>query len=149
MIMKFDLACALWHLGLLEPEALPEVAQGGLGEGNDSPQLRIVAALSSSEAMHQGQMYFAGALRELGRVTDSRAEAARLCARIVSQEILGNRMDAMVGARMLWDVSLSVDDPQFHELDPFIYAASEYEERPNEKALFEIGVRREATRFAA
>jgi hypothetical protein len=42
-----------------------------------------------------------------------------------------------------------VDDQSFHELDPFIYAESEYESRPEDRDHFTREIREEAARWAS
>jgi hypothetical protein len=49
------------------------------------------------------------------------------------------------GAKRIWQATLNAELNGFHDLDGFIYAASELEERPEDKALFEKAIIEEAT----
>jgi hypothetical protein len=58
--------------------------------------------------------------------------------------ILDGKLDPYIGARLLWKASVNNDIDHEHELDPFIYAASEYEDRPEDREGFKRAIIEEA-----
>lgn len=127
---------ALWILGLLSDERLPEeVGIRGLEAGLDSEMFRILACLTPSEAFEAHQLF--ERILESQRVPVlSRAEAALIYAQNISSQILGGALSPQDGANLLWDASIRVNDPDFHDLDTFIYAASELQSRPEDTEFF-------------
>ena len=91
---------------------------------------------------------FERAIRELGWVIPDRRSAAARYARCVAQLILSGDVAPRDGAKTLWRDSLAVHDRSFHELDPFIYASSEYDDRPEDFAFFDAAIVKEAKRWA-
>ncbi len=145
--IDLDLAEALWTLGLLSPFDMPDVAANALVQGHDVPELRLLAGLSKSETAEASAL-FARVLKSLGRGHLSRPEAAREYASRISANILGGKQEPFDGARAIWDAALRVENESFHDLDPFIYAASEYENRPKDRAFLDSEIRKEAGRWA-
>jgi hypothetical protein len=65
--LNLDQAEALWAVGRLPREGLPEVATAALLAGvEDSPSLRVLAGLAAAE-LDRAWDLFAQALQELGR----------------------------------------------------------------------------------
>jgi hypothetical protein len=131
---RLDINEALWDLGLLSREMLPEIAIAALTEEFDSSALRRLAASLPDEWGNEAA--FARARQELGRPNCHKQEHLSNVAKWIAQNILSGTVDPLVGASQIWDCVRAIDDDSFHDLDPFIYAASEFEERPSEKALF-------------
>ena len=57
------------------------------------------------------------------------------------------KVTAQDGAKEIWRATLKARIDGFHELDAFIYAASEMEDRPQERNLFEKAIMEEAKRW--
>jgi hypothetical protein len=89
---------------------------------------------------------FCRALSELGLTIPDKRTAALQYARCVSKLIVSGEVTPYHGAKSLWIASLAVAETSFHDLDPFIYAASEYEDRPQDKAFFDESIVTEAQR---
>jgi predicted solute-binding protein len=87
---------------------------------------------------------FAQAMKESGLEALSRPDAARVYAVAVSKQIISGEITPQYGATRLWEASIRVGDPNFHELDTFIYAASELQTRPEDKDFFNKEIMREA-----
>ncbi len=146
--MNMDFAQALWELGLLGVERLPEIALQALEAGVDSPALRMLAGLMGSER-EEASKIFKQALKELRLPELSRQSAARVYAIEISKQILNGEISPQDGANKLWAASIQVKDPDFHELDHFIYAASELESRPEDKDFFNAAILKEAQMWAS
>jgi len=131
-------ACKL-QLGLLSAAAVPDVATEALSRGCDSPSLRRLAGLMGSEGEEVGPL-FDRALAELGSPQLSDAEAVMRLAREISQAIVAGTTAPHDGAKRIWDLTLRVPGERFPDLDTFIYAASEWEERPEDRRFFDEGI---------
>lgn len=138
---------ARWILGLISSEELPELATGLLSRGIESSSL-IELAGSASHATGMRDL-FNEALDELGCRTMEATEALRVYARAVSTSILEGETPPVEGARSIWRATLLVRAHGWHELDPFIYAASEAEDRPEDRELFERAILEEAKKWAS
>jgi hypothetical protein len=90
---------------------------------------------------------FERAIQELGWDIPDRAAAAAACARCISRLILNGEVTPPDGARALWEASIAVEDPSFRELDPFIYASSEYDEGSEDSATIDGWVVEAAKRW--
>ncbi len=145
--MTLDIAEALFVLNLLSNDKLPEVAVAALVDGIDNRPLRILAGLSSVE-LQTAREFFTQALELLGRGKLSKEEAARRYTRFVARQILSGELSPYEGARRIWGASTKVDT-EFHDVDPFIYAASEYEDRPEDREFFTKEILLEAQRWIA
>lgn len=134
---------AMWVLGFIPPEDLPGIAANGLAQGIDSKSLRELACLSPEEFQAASRL-FKLALAELGQGTMGKRDALMQFAKNVSASILTTRMQPLDGAKLIWQAALDANLPGFHELDGFIYAASELEDRPEDRELFERAICEEA-----
>ena len=146
--MDCVLAQAMWVLGLLPGERLPEVAATALEAGLDSQNLRILAGLTAVE-IGDAPGLFELACRELGHPRPSRRDAAREYAIAISREILSGESTPREGASKIWDASIRVKDPSFHDLDTFIYAVSELQSRPADRDFFTEEIIKEAGVWAS
>lgn len=127
-------------LGLVGPEDLLSAADAALDEGLDSPALIALAGADTSEA---GAL-FDRALGELKVSKPSPREAIIRIAYDVATEIVSGTVAPYAGAKRIWELTLCVPTVRIPELDPFIYAASEWEERPEDRIHFEQGIMSEA-----
>ena len=134
MIGKIDLVVAKHTLRLLSPESLVAFAIEALGDGHESPSLVNLAGLVGIE-MGEAELFFNRAITELGIRRPDLKEAILLLARQKSRDIVSGRVAPCQGARDIWRLSLEYPDG-VPTLDPFIYAASECDDRPEDLELF-------------
>jgi hypothetical protein len=136
---------ARWVLGLVSGEDLPTIATTLLSQGIESKALVELAGLSRTEAGAPG--LFERALDELGCIAMEPTEALKHYAKAVSASILACETSPLDGAKRIWRATLYVGAHGFHDLDPFVYAASEAESRPQDRELFERAIIDEARRW--
>ena len=146
-MMDILIAQSLWVLGLLDAAKLPDVGVKALEAGMDSRALRMLAGLMQDE-IEEAPELFEQVLNELSLPILDRPNAARLCAKMISSKILSGELSPQEGANRLWDVSVKVNDPSFHDLDTFIYAASELSSRPEDQEFFYREIVKEAESWA-
>lgn len=127
-------------LGLAGPEELADAGSAALDDGLDSPALIALVGADTNEA----RALFERALTELEVPTPSTREAILRLAHDAAAEILGGTIAPYAGAKRIWDLTLRAPAERIPELDPFIYAASEWEERPEDRVHFERGIMSEA-----
>jgi hypothetical protein len=140
-------AVAAWVLGLLVADDLPEIATVALLAGADNSWWRQLAG-QSSPLMVEASDLLQRALEEDGEPIPDKRSAALRYASCVSRSILARTITPYDGARAIWRVSTVVDDASFHDLDPFVYAFSELEDRPADKQFFENVILKEAAQWA-
>ena len=138
-IQRLEVAASKVALGLLLSENLADVALLALEDGCDSPSLRILAGLTAIEA-DEARAMFDRALAELHSAVPSKRDAARCLARETAKEILSGTVAPYEGAKQIWELSLRIPDEHLPELDSFVYAASEWDDRPEDRHIFEEGV---------
>src|SRR4030067_2696642 len=97
-VLELEVAEALWTLGLLKLDLLPNVAIKALESELDSPSLRQLAGLDISE-LGDADRLFEKTLRELGREKLTRTQAVLSYAVYVSNEIVSGREEPHCGAR--------------------------------------------------
>ncbi|HEX9983222.1 MAG TPA: hypothetical protein VGF69_08160 [Thermoanaerobaculia bacterium] len=73
-------------------------------------------------------------------------DEVRSFVRDIASEIVRGTLTPYEGARRIWSAALLL--PAEHTYDQFIYAASEYENRPDDRPFFEDAIRREARNFS-
>ena len=149
MNAMFDLKStqALWVLGLIPSDDLPDIATQALTQGIDSKSLLELSGLTGNEPQ-EARKLFTQALNELGCKDIEKADALKLYAKTISSLILALGITPLEGAKRIWQATLTARIEGFHDLDGFIYAASEMEDRPGDKALFETGIIEEARRWS-
>ena len=76
----------------------------------------------------------------------SKINALKLYAKEVSSQILSGSIPPLEGASLIWRAHINSEEENFHDLDGFIYAASETDDRLEDKALFDQGILKEARR---
>jgi len=77
-----------------------------------------------------------------------KTDALRKYAKQIATSILTSEVSPLEGARLIWRATLKAGVQGFRELDGFIYAASELEDRPQDKELFEKAITEEAKRWS-
>jgi hypothetical protein len=130
-------------LGLEAPDRLPDVAAEALAQGTDSPSLRMLAAMDAP-GMDQAFPILEGALRESGTIVPTPRAAALRLAMKIAQKMVTGEISAYEGSRQIWALSRRVKSESMDDLDPFIYAASEWEDRPADRVFFEDAMLRAA-----
>ncbi len=136
-----------WILGLISDEELPNLALKGLSQGFDSESLVTLSVCEFTESC-EIQKHFKNVLSDFGGGDMSQKDALRCYAKYISTLILNSEISPSMGAKSIFRASLNAAQSDFHELDAFIYAESEMEERPNEREFFESAIREEATYWA-
>ena len=137
---------AQWVLGLIPTDDLRDIATKALSAGIESKSLVELAGLNRSET-DEARKLFEHALNELGCERMGKMDALRNYARVVSASILESDLTPLEGAKRIWQATLGSAPMNFHDLDAFIYAASELESRPQDRAFFEQAILDEAARW--
>lgn len=130
-------------LGLTGTVELRSVADAALRDGIDAPSLVALMGAHDDEA----RAVFDRVLDELHVSKPTVREAVLRLARDAASEIVGGAVAPYTGAKRIWDLTLRAPNERIPELDPFIYAASEWEERPDDRIRFERDILSEARAF--
>jgi hypothetical protein len=127
-------------LGITRSDALRQVASTALADGWDSPSLRALAGSTASDP--DARVLFERALSELGLSMPTAREAVMVLAHHVAAKVLQGTITPYEAAQRISDLSLRlpVDDDRLPQLDTFIYAASEWDDRPEDVNVFAEGV---------
>lgn len=146
---NFKQAESLWLLGLFDTKALPEMAMNALANGYES-ELMLKLAICGEDEIDAIERLFRQVLQEAGYGKMSKVDALRFYATQISTSILSGDVSPLEGATLIWDASINVYDQihDFHELDGFIYAASEMPDRPSDKDFFEKAIIEEAKEWS-
>jgi hypothetical protein len=141
-----ELRSALVRLtvGQQPTEELPDLAARALAKGIDVPALRELAGLSRID-VREARDLFLLAMEQLGaNVPVSRWDAVRFWA----AEIVNGALTPYEGARLIWFHGyLELDCPD--ELTAFVGLASEWEDDPTHRALYEQDILNEARQLLA
>ena len=138
MAEDFRLLAAKDVLGFAGAEAMPPEATRALVGGVDSPSIRRLAGMDGADS-EDVRVMFRAALRELAVELPSKREAALLLATEVARRITQRTVSPYEGAKEIWRIARTSDE-DLTELDTFVYAASEWEERPKARKRFEGGI---------
>ncbi|MEJ2367729.1 MAG: hypothetical protein P8Z49_05125 [Acidobacteriota bacterium] len=132
----FEIA-AQWVLGSLPSDGLPALATRCMEDGMDSESLRRLAGLLPSETTDARRL-FQRALTELKAPVLDIAEATRILTVKFSRQIVQGELTPEEGANMIMHLSFQVSSKigNFHDLDPFVYAASELQSRPDDREIY-------------
>ncbi len=123
-----------------DARSLPAIAITALSEGIDSPSMRVLAGLTGNEDPGDAENLFKEALSEIGMLLPTKRDAMMFLAANISSQIVDGSIDPYDGAKEIWDLTLRNHDIQISELDTFVYGASEWEERPEDRGLFIEGI---------
>lgn len=151
-IAAFDIACpseaaALLTLELIEPSRLPSFAEALLVRDYDAKSLRRLAVEEPGGNVDLVRL-FHEANRALGGQEFATAnDAATWLLRDLAVRIAEHTLDAYTGAKIIWMISLAGDVERPLAADPFIYCASEYEDRPEDRQFFTDAIIAEARRL--
>lgn len=124
-------------LGLLGPDELSSAAVAALEGDLDSPALVALASLPKGADAIEARALFDRALNELNVTAPSPRDAIICLAEQIAAEIVRGAVAPYAGAKRIWELSRRGRTERIRELDPFIYAASEWEERPEDRVRFE------------
>lgn len=138
---------ARWVLGLLDEEDIVAFATNALVAGSDDDLLVTIAGATPAEIGSVRDL-FANYLLKQQRGEMATSEALAIYTRSVCQQIIVGDVPPIEGARYIWRASSNLGDEEASTVDGFIYAASEAENRPNEKRFFEKIVLQEARRVS-
>ena len=137
-------ACAAaWTLGLLVRDSLPAVAVAALERGLDNQPLRELAGLTQPE-MADAPRLFEAALDALGIGFPDKRVAVQRYAKPVCEAIVAGKVTPYDGAKALWIAVRALDHEEWADLDPFVYAASEWEDRVEDRPFFDKAILAEA-----
>jgi hypothetical protein len=134
-------------LGLLSTDDLSKAAMSALDDGLDSPALVALACVRPDAYQSEVQALFERALTEQELSNPSPHDAVMYLARETARDIVTGAVAPYSGAKKIWDLARRAPTDHRHELDPFIYAASEWEDRPADRISFEQGIIEEARRL--
>lgn len=126
-------------LGFADPDELVDAGVRELTAGRDTESLRILAGLGPDEVGEARQL-FERALGELGMAIFTERDAVALLSREIASQILEETVAADVGAKQIWEITLQAQDVDTSELDSFVYAASEWDDRPEDRNVFREGI---------
>ncbi len=137
-------------LSLVWVEDLPDVALEFMSQGFKSESLLEIAACSVNENDDIRRL-FKLTLLELGGGNITVIDALRNYADQISTSILTSEISPKNGANLIWQSIRNArrvynfdECNEFHDLDGFIYAASEMDERPDDKDFFDKAILVEA-----
>ena len=133
-----ELSAAKFRLGLLLSTDLSSFAIDALEAGYDSQSLQVLAGLTVAQS-DEARAIFDHALAELNVTIPSKRKAVKRVALAVMMSILDGTVTPYDGARRIWLLCRLLEDP-LPELDPFIYAASEWEDRPDDRRFFDKAI---------
>jgi len=122
------------------------VAVGLMDAGFDGRALRLLAS-STLDAPSELRGRVLAAAEELGEAPLTDDAAVLILAREQARDILSGRCSPYSGASVIWSLSDLVSGPEDRLYDPFIYAASEWEDRPQDRELFDQEIVGEAAAF--
>ena len=91
---------------------------------------------------------FDRALVELKVPKPSERDAVMYLARETARKIVTGATAPYEGAKQIWELTLPVSDEKLPELDSFVYAASEWKSRPEDRSVFEEGIVAAATELS-
>jgi hypothetical protein len=133
------LVAAKAFLDLVGPEAMQAEAVKLLVGGVDSPSIRHLAGMSTADN-DEVRAVFRLVLRELDIESPSPREAVILVATEVASRITTGAMSPYDGAKQIWNIAVRLPLERFPEFDAFVYAASEWEDRPEDETVFAAGI---------
>lgn len=136
---RVQLAASKLVLGMASSSDLPDAAVEALQDGCDSPSLRMLAGLDEADVADAPQL-LDRSLAELELQRPGKRDAAMHLARAIAKDVVAGDTHPYQGAKGIWDLTLQVSGEDVSDLDSFIYAASEWEDRPEDREAFEIAI---------
>jgi len=136
---RLKVAASRAALEMLLSEEFSALAVSALEDGCDSPSLRALAELTAAES-DKARTLFDRALAELGIDAPSKRDAVMFLARETATALLSGAITPHAGANQIWELSLRIANENLPQLHTFVYAASEWEDRPEDRQVFEDGI---------
>jgi hypothetical protein len=136
-------ALAIIGIQPIRSDLIPWVATMALERGLDGPLLRRLAGVAPWDQQAETSDLIR-AFEEAGLPWPARQDIPDILLRAASRAIVADRVDPIVAAHWLWRLNAELPS-HHHGFDPFIYAASEADERPKERDLFVEMVKGAAT----
>ena len=137
---------SLWLLGLFNNNELPQLAANLMQEGYSSDSL-VKLAICAKDGTEEIRKCFEQVLIDLNMPTLSKQKALKEYGKHVLNLIIAGEIAPYDGAKNIWKTCIKHREVGDHEFDPFIYAASEMEDRPNDREFFEAAILNEARIF--
>jgi hypothetical protein len=134
-----QLVAAKAVLDLATPQDLADAATAALEDDLDSPSLRLLAGLTSDD-LDEARALLDRALVELSLRKPNQRDAVLDLAHEFAAEVVEETLAPYQGAKRIWELTLRVPEEHLPELDSFVYAASEWEDRPEDRARFDEGI---------
>jgi hypothetical protein len=97
--------------------------------------------------MAEAPALFMRSLDEIHVDCPSAKSAVMLVARDLAEQIESGDLSPIDGANAIWDASVCLGNEHFPALDTFIYAASEWKGRPEDRPILERGILEAAREF--
>ncbi|XSG77480.1 hypothetical protein ACP8Y2_10770 [Herpetosiphon llansteffanensis] len=153
---RINIIQARYVLGRIPNSELPKLATQLLIDGYDSLALRILAGLQAYEIDLQANTLWEQIKTDLALTPMTSRDAARIYAIDALQQVILGTIDPFIAAEELWDVSIEAKSSdktsntqnslqsEFHDLDPFVYCASEAHSRPGDREFFRQAILSEA-----
>ncbi len=88
----------------------------------------------------EARALFDRALAELDVPIPTNGEAVMRLARGTAERIINGIATPYEGVKQIWELSLRLQEEHLSDLDSFVYAASEWEDRPEDRRVFEDGI---------
>jgi len=137
-LSDLQVAAAKLVLKLCDTDALRLTAGHLVREGYDSASLRRLVDMPTSDP-DVVEARLKEALEDSGLSLPTRREAVILVAKELSQQILSGKLGPIDGAQAIWRASIDVD-AEYPELSTFLFAALEFEDRQDERPMFEKAI---------
>jgi|SRR5579859_455723 len=139
MTVNLQLVAAQYLLDYVDTDALASAATEALLDGIDSPSIRRLAGMKGADPT-EAQAVFSAALGELQIQSPTAREAAMLVATDLALRITQGKILPYDGAKQIWRIHTGFSEEHLQELDPFVYAASEWEVRPDDRDYFAAAI---------
>ena len=140
-----DLSCenalALWVLGKLPPERIPDLAARALEHGCEAPSVAALAGMQSPTTRDVEDL-LAAVLLETRTARPSRPEALKVVVDECARRIVAGGMAPIAGAREFWQLSRDFNHASGipEQLRPFVGFASEWEDDAAERQRYEADI---------
>jgi len=136
---------AMNMLGIISTSELPKMATNAISNGcNDYSVIQL--SKCDPRDLKKINLLFNEIKSKHKKEAMTMLQALKFYAKEISKLIISGEISPQEGANMLWRAQISSELDEFHDLDGFIYAASEMDDRPEDEAIFKSGILKEAQR---
>ncbi|HEX3129811.1 MAG TPA: hypothetical protein VH394_20920 [Thermoanaerobaculia bacterium] len=140
-------ATALLKLELIGDSHLPAIAENLLIKGFDTKSLRRLAVEVPPSSVNLFRLFEEANVALRGDQFSTKQDAASWLVLDIASRIVEGSLEPYRGAKIIWIISLVEGVAVRQEAGPFIYAASEYEERPEDRQFFVDAIVMQARRI--